>query len=94
MGTPPREELHPNSGAFYDYLLALWQNWVWFVTGGPFLAERLARQFRRDYERLVLRNTYHPRHERAVNFGTSHLVGFYRDDSVFHSEYEMAENFV
>jgi len=42
-------------GNISSYLLALWHNWIWFVTGGPFLAERLARQFWPDYDAWIAR---------------------------------------
>lgn len=37
-------------GAFYEYILALWTHWVWIMTGGPFVAERIAKQIWPGYD--------------------------------------------
>lgn len=41
--------------AFYEYLCALWPHWIWFMTGGPFVAERITKQFWPRYDAWAMR---------------------------------------
>ena len=42
-------------GAFSDYLFELWRNWIWFMTGGPFVAERITKQIWPGYDTWAAR---------------------------------------
>ena len=42
-------------GSFYEYLTALWHHWVYLMTGGPFVAERIAKTLSPRYDEWASR---------------------------------------